>query len=446
MPFIAVPGSNLGYYLINFDPKGQECLEEDGKFLSQLLCDIVQTEPISDVFLFSHGWMTDIPAACDQYGKWIQAMITNTVDIEEMKKIRPDFMPLLVGLHWPSAPWDEKEYLEAATPEMAVEAMVSCYASRIADTDSARAALQTIITEGLNDLEPGSLSSTLIKAYTILNKELDLDYEGVAGAPGYDRETFDPEVIYEESELEIELLEESESYGSFDVNPIHSPVFAPLRYLSYWKMKSRAREIGENAGFKLLSELQHNSSNNTRFHLIGHSFGCIFASATLAGPKNRGVLPHPVNSLTLIQGAMSLWSYCSDIPKARGKTGYFYPIVLSEKVNGPIVTTSSDSDNAVNWMYGLASGIVLSSVDFAPGDFPKYGAIGAHGIQGNGILTHDWEMGPIGYSYQFETGKIYNLDASKYIIPPKHVGLEGSHNAIDKPEVAHAVWSAAMAS
>jgi hypothetical protein len=83
-------------------------------------------------------------------------------------------------------------------------------------------------------------------------------------------------------------------------------------------MKDRARRFGESGGASLLADLQRagGSDRGIRFHLMGHSFGCIVISAMPAGPGGRGPLLLPVDSLSLVQGALSLWCYAPDIPDA----------------------------------------------------------------------------------------------------------------------------------
>lgn len=445
MPFESVPGTSLNYYLINFDALGNERNEPDGSKLSQTVLEVLSQEPITDVFIFSHGWQGDIPAARNQYNRWIKAMATNTADIEKIKQLRPGFKALLIGLHWPSLPWGNELIEEVGSEAEAVEALTASYAERVSNSEPAKSALKTIFSEALSDLEPDKLSEETIEAYRVLNQEAGLGSEGVAAAPGDDREAFDPESIYEESEVETEIIGDDMDYGLFDGGSfVLSRVLSPLRTLSYWKMKARARQFGESAGFELLTKLQKATSEQVRFHLVGHSFGCIVMSATLAGPKAQGVLPRPVNSLSLIQGALSLWSYCLDIPLARGTAGYFNPVMRDGKVTGPVITTLSEHDSAVGVLYPLASGVAMSSLDLAE-KLPKYGAIGAFGIQGDGIPLNNMDMVPCGQDYNFKSGQIYNLESSRYIskIPPD-AGLGGAHSAIDEPEVAHAVWSAAM--
>ena len=114
MPFESVPDTSLHYYLINFDALGQERNEPDDTKLSQTVLEVLAQEPLTDVFIFSHGWQGDMPSARTQYNRWIKAMAANTADIERIKQLRPGFKPLLIGLHWPSLPWGD-ESIEATT-------------------------------------------------------------------------------------------------------------------------------------------------------------------------------------------------------------------------------------------------------------------------------------------------------------------------------------------
>jgi hypothetical protein len=294
--------------------------------------------------------------------------------------------------------------------------------------------LRVIFEAAEEDIAPGRLPPAVRDAYQVLDREASLGDDGPAGAPGSDREPFDAEAIFEIAE------DEPISFGN---GGILSGILAPLRNLSFWKMKDRARRFGESGGFRLLQSLQQAGSEAIRFHLVGHSFGSIVVSAIAAGPDGQGTLVRPVNSVALLQGALSLWSYCSDIPVAPGRPGYFHSIVAGHKVAGPILTTQSEFDFAVGRFYPLGAG-VAQHVSYAPEAPPKYGAIGAFGAHGPGLETCDIEMLPTSGAYAFEPGKIYNLESSKFICDVSS-GASGAHSDIAKPEVAHAVWSAACA-
>ncbi|MBC1225211.1 hypothetical protein GNF10_31090 [Nostoc sp. UCD121] len=443
MPIRKLPANDQEYYLISFDAKGNERTDDPDGMMSQQIINVLSNEPITDVFLISHGWLGDVDSAIAQYDRWIGVTVEQSADIERMKQIRPGFLPLLIGVHWPSLPWGNEELKSISTSFEAsaispVEQLVDQYAERIADTETARGALRKIFSAAMDDIAPDELPSDVKEAYRVLNDEAAIGSEGVDAAPGSDREPFNPENIFEEAEAEDEV-----NFGNFSLGGL----LAPLRMISFWKMKDRARKIGESGGFKLLTSMQDAASQSVRFHFMGHSFGCIVVSAILAGSNGKGTLARPVNSVVLVQGALSLWSYCSDIPDAPGRAGYFHPIIADQKVIGPIVTTHSQFDTAVGKMYPLGAG-VAGQVEFPlkPGEspkLPKYGGLGAFGSRGKSLEIVDQEMLPLNTSYQFEAGKIYNLKSDKFI-SKSDGSLGGAHNDIARPEVSHAVWEAAM--
>ncbi len=187
-------------------------------------------------------------------------------------------------------------------------------------------------------------------------------------APGADREPFDPERATRQARRTRPL-----SFGG----SICGGLLAPLRTLSFWKMKDRARQFGEAAAHRLLGDLRYAAGGRgVRFHLMGHSFGCIVASAMRGRAGGGRRLPRPVDSLVLVQGALSLWSYCSDIPAAPGPAGYFRRIVDGAPC------PRADRHDAVGVRHGrrplVSAGPPASAgqVAFAPSELPRYGAVG----------------------------------------------------------------------
>src|SRR5262249_33856333 len=79
----------------------------DGDMIENIVAACERDKP-TDVFVFSHGWMGDVPGAKDQYDRWIGVMCSRLTDIEKVKARRPGFKPLLIGLHWPSKPWGDE--------------------------------------------------------------------------------------------------------------------------------------------------------------------------------------------------------------------------------------------------------------------------------------------------------------------------------------------------
>ena len=452
MPLRTIPAVGLEYYLVCVDGAGAERTgDPDGVdgLLIRRVEEALAAQPYTDVFLISHGWMGDVPAAVRQYDRWIGAMAACEDDLDHARRVRPGFKPLLVGLHWPSLPFGDEEF--AAGPDVSfaappagagaipsAPALVDAYADRIADTPAARDALETIFAAAAVDAAPPELPPEVAEAYRVLDREAGLGSGGPASPPGSDREPFDPEAAYKDAlDEEVEL--------SFGIGgSLLGPVVGILRNLSFFKMKDRARTIGETSFHTLLAGLQRvarESGRDVRFHLMGHSFGCVVVSATLAGSRGEAIAD-PVHSAFLAQGAVSFWSYCTDIPHAKGTAGYFRQIIDAKQVSGALVTTQSEHDTAVCKLYPAAA-FAGRDVAFAPGELPKYGALGAFGAQGEGVDAVALAMLPADQPYAFERGRVYNLDGSRYIAEMQSLGA-GAHNDIAHPEVAHAMWSAVL--
>jgi hypothetical protein len=447
MPVEKISGTELSYHLIAYDSAGRERTDDPDGRMSQVILDVLAARPITDVFVMSHGWKGDIPAAREQYVKWIRAMAECCDDIAHLKRVRPGFTPLIVGIHWASLPWGNEEFGAGgaislgvagnieATCSPIIAQLVDAYAERLADTAEARRALETIFQAAAQNIAPPEIPMPVHAAYCVLERETQLAAAGEGSAPGTDHDRFDPEKIYRDA-----LRLDPAHFGS----PSIGGILSPLRQLSFWKMKDRARRLGETAGICLLRSMMLQSrpeGTDTHFHFMGHSFGCIVVSAMLHD------LPHSVDSLTLVQGAMSLWSFCTDIPKAHGTSGYFRRVIDQQTVSGPIITTQSRFDTAVGRFYPLGAG-VAGQVSFAPPGaaatdpalLPKYGGLGTFGVQGPGLKIVPLEMHPLTDPYDFSPHKVYNVDGSRYICHGS--GASGAHGDVALPEVAHAMWAA----
>jgi hypothetical protein len=437
MGFHTIAGSDAAYGLIAFDAQGKEREEQAGLFSQDLIRRAVD-ESITDIFFFCHGWKGDLGAAIDQYDNWIGAFMRSG-DRAAASQIFPDFRPLLVGLHWPSLPWADEElrggsFTAVAAPD-GVQALLAAYLHRLGDRPEIRRPLQVILNEARTNIVADELAPHVRKAYLDLNDALGLRSDGVEAPPDADREEFDPQDA---------LDAESEDSASFGGDLNLGGLLGPLRQLSYWTMKKRARTIGEGGMSQFLVQLQQaTAARNTRIHLMGHSFGTIVISGMIGGPNARGALPRPVDSVVLVQGAVSLWSYAARIPFRNAGAGYFNRILVDNKVRGPLVTTRSRFDDAVGRFYPLASRL-RGSANFA-GTLPEYGALGAFGIQGlpDDVRSELTMLGVAG-AYDFDKGKVYNLDGSQFIC--KKEGASGAHNDIAGQEVAHVLWAAAFAS
>ena len=350
-------------------------------------------------------------------------------DIEEMKRRRSGLHPVLVGWHWPSEPWGDESagaFDLPAGPDDLITRLIDDYAKRLGDAPGIREELETVIRAHATVDDPQTLPPDVESAYLRLDEKLGMGHGWESAAPGADRPEFDPEDVFQAARQ----AEDEASYGAIGIGDL----LAPLRVLSFWKMKDRARKFGESGGSRMLSAIRKAAAGkDSQINLMGHSFGCIVVSAAASGPVGPQDIV-TVNSIVLVQGALSLWAYCPNIPSAKGTAGYFNRLL--KRVEGPIVTTQSEFDGAVGTFYPVAAGL---KHQVAFGELPRFGAIGTFGIQGVGAAGR--KMGDISEDYGFQRGKIYNLESSQYIrngLPPS-----GAHSDIVHPQIAHVIWEAA---
>lgn len=438
MPIRQIAGTDIEYLLVLFDEEGRERTEPDGSQLSAAICQRLADPgvPVTDVFVCSHGWQGDVPAAIVQYDNWIRAMAACEADLTAMQGGHPGFNPLVIGVHWPSLPWG----MEAVPAEGA--AVLSAGYDSDVNTLAAQLGENTRVTITKIFAYAEAASSTALTPaieddFAALFQLSGLRTGGANGRPGTDQDGFDPQAIVSQAEMadagdggHVQVL----GFG----DRVRDAILAPMRQLSFWKMKDRARRFGETGAHGLLIAMQ-NAAPKARFHLMGHSFGCIVVSGMVAGETVGGALRRPVESLFLVQGALSLWSYAEDVPYAPGTPGYFRRIVAGGMVRGPILTTRSKHDTAVAKFYPLGAG---AKGQFLLGDdLPKYGGIGAFGIQGSADMV-DMPIAACELPYDFSEGRIFNLEASNVIC--NGGGPAGAHNDIAHPEVAHAFWAAAI--
>ena len=437
-----VPGRVGRYHLVTFDAAGRERPEATGLYSRELTALLAREAP-TDVFVLSHGWMGDLPAARSRYEEWTAAMAGCPED-RAAAEARPDgFRPVVVGVHWPSQAWGDEDLgsssfaippgdpdaLEAGRAD-GVARLVDSSTTALGDTPGVRDAVRVIVDSALDDPVPVVLPGPVRQAYERLDAAVGPGADGEGAPPGDDRAPFDPEAVYQAC-----LVEELASFGGTSLGGL----LAPLRVLTFWHMKRRARDVGADGVAPMLTRLQE-AAPAARFHLMGHSFGCIVVSSAVAGRGSAA--RRPVASLALVQGAMSLWSFCSAIPSAPDRSGYFHRVLADGLVAGPVVVTTSVHDRAVRSFYPIGAG-ARGQVDYLPDRLPTYGAIGAFGVRGPGIQVVDDDLRAVDQPYDLQPGVVHDLRGDDVI--RDSAGVMGAHSDIAKPSVAHAVWQAALA-
>ena len=342
MPFRKIPGTDTTYALIAFDKDGRERTDDDpdgvnGLMTARLLED-VKSHPPTNIFLFSHGWKGDMPAAIDQYNRWIEAMLDRTGDISRMKAANPGFDPLYIGLHWPSLPWGDDELAPAGfatgdTPVVPLDTLKNKYLERLGDTPQIRGALDVIFKEARENAAATELSPEVVAAYHQLNAALDLTTgQGVAAPPDADREPFDPEQTFQNAQAES-----AASFGGFDCGGDPRAVASAV-VLDDEEAGPQGRR--GRACIDFIAALQQ-ALPHTRFHLMGHSFGCIVVSSILLVPAKRQPLPPSGGFRGDRPGGLLAVGLLRGHPRGVGRPGFYNAIVSGQAVRGPVVTTRS---------------------------------------------------------------------------------------------------------
>ncbi|MDQ1922305.1 hypothetical protein [Massilia pseudoviolaceinigra] len=389
----------------------------------------VVEDGITDVFLWSHGWKGAVRDAVDQYDRWIGAFAARSADRAQMLQRQPGFKEMHIGFHWPSLAWGNEALAPGASfapgSGASVQSLEDHYASELGDTPAVRAALHKLFADLRTNCAEYDLTDAAREAYLELDQALALGDGGAPGDGAADRAKFDPD----------QALVDDDNVA-FGGGALASRLLAPLRQLTFWTMKKRAKTVGEDGLHPLLVKLQQ-SAPALRIHLMGHSFGCIVMSSAVLGRQAGAALVRPIDSCVLVQGATSLWAFARSNPLQSDVPGYFSNILANKLVRGPLVCTQSKYDYAVGKIYPWAAG-VANQVSFG---LPQFGAIGTHGIcgiaDGKALFMHAQAD-----AYQFAPGCVYNVDGSQYI--RKLDGLSGAHSDIAGPEVAHLIWQAAM--
>ena len=170
------------------------------------------------------------------------------------------------------------------------------------------------------------------------------------------------------------LLEDLSSFGGTSVGGL----LAPLRVLTFWQMKRRARDVGAGGrGCSAACRTRHRS----RFHLMGHSFGCIVVSR-LWRRRARG---NAAGGLGVARpGRHVAVVLLLRHPLPPRVAGLLPPRADDGLVDGPVVVTTSVHDRAVRTFYPLGRRGARSG-RLRPDRLPTYGAIGTFGLRGPGV-------------------------------------------------------------
>jgi pimeloyl-ACP methyl ester carboxylesterase len=111
-------------------------------------------------------------------------------------------------------------------------------------------------------------------------------------------------------------------------------------------MKDRAGVVGANGVGPLVAQLVE--APNVRVHLIGHSYGAkvVLSAVVTAMPDSNA--RKRVDSILLLQPAVSAYSFASDVPTVR-RPGKYRPVL--DHVRQPVFSTFSKDDWPLTQIY-----------------------------------------------------------------------------------------------
>jgi hypothetical protein len=419
------------YHLVKFNPTGFEIPLKDNSYTSEKVVDHIEKQDVSDVFLISHGWQGDLNGAYKQYDQWYEAVAQDFAGIISVDKKRSGkFSPLVVGIHWPSLVGGDERARAIGGPEASMEDLIAF----ISDDGSTQNQLRAIA---------NNVSAACAQAPTVAA------HPGARAFPAPDIGQLKEQLAQAAAKVGNainanvgRLIDKTAEIAEYAMVKDIDPEYAFMKLLSFWRMREMARQVGERGGYKLLCKMQSavRPGQKVRFHLIGHSFGCIVVSAVVAGTNTDDV--KNVDTVLLLQGALALWSYSKDDPNLKDVDGHSFPALfadLSQKVNRAIVSTRADNDRAVGWGYPVAARLWELGAERQIAALPNFGALGAFGAQGDGIQAVSLDKPSQGQHYNFSGGKYFNVNASNFIekdLDP----FSGAHCDIANPGVAQLLW------
>ena len=402
--FTLPDGASFPWYVLRFDKAGALVSPEALEHLQRDL----RSGAFTDVFLFSHGWNNDWPAAQKRYRDFITNMVA-------MRQARPSphglsIRPLLIGVVWPSTswmmPWEKGPRFAGGTE------------GSLLDGDAALETARRLLGGASFELADAEatepfLAEDLVASWRALEQEFGVDGEGespVFSSGGFvdgDAGPTGPAPARPAADL-----------GKLDPRGV-------LRAFTVWKMKDRAGTVGGRGVARVLEAVRR--CCDAHLHLVGHSFGAKVVSEAVAAADWPDSAEPPVRSLFLLQPAMSAWCFAAE-PVVGG-----YRKVL-DRVGLPILSTFSRQDVPLRRVFHLALRRKRDFAEVQAADrVPKWAALGGFGPQGLGDAVRELEI-PL-------PGTVLDLDGEARVLALQgHERITG-HGDVVNELTAWALWS-----
>lgn len=399
-------GTRVPKYIIPFDKDG-ECT---GPKTRQHLIDTVRKGSFTHLYLYSHGWNNVWEVATKRYDDFLKGYVD--MRAQYGLQLPKPYRPILVGIFWPSAALafgeDERGpgFAAAAGRTPAEEEAIEDIVAALPDGARQRGR-ELLMKQRLEKAEALEVARMTRPLFAVPDDETG----GAAiGSPEeivalWRSETASHPYDRPAGTLTGPSASDPAAAGGLDwLDP--RPL---LRTFTVYRMKDRAGRVGAKGVQPLLRELLVGTS--PRVHLIGHSYG---GKVVLSSVGYGDDLPRKVESVLLLQPAVSHLCFAERLPKSNEPGGY-RPVL--DRVVQPVLATFSDRDVPLHDTFHIAMRreADLGDARIAGNEPPsRYAALGGYGPRGAGEKLIPMQE-PI-VPYAFEKGvRLIGLDGSKII-------------------------------
>ena len=419
---------------VEFKKEGTIAKPEQGDAAVALVGD----ESLTDLLVLSHGWNNDMDQAWSLYRDWLAVIrhaVTRQGWTDTDRKIG------VVAVLWPSKQFAEPDKIPGGAASFGDDATE--LAAQVHALDGVLAPEVQAKLEGLAsriEHDAAAQQEFVETALGVLVDTYALDAEAAKEIP---KALFDAggDLLMQFGDFdEADFLVPTEGGaaglsegGATGLSEFFGGVVAGARnllnYVTYYKMKERAGNVGRRGLAELLGQIR-DAHPAVRIHLVGHSFGCRLVTASLLGTE-EGVAVN-VDSMSLLQAAFSHNGFALDYD---GSSDGFFRLVVApaRRVLGPTMITYTKHDRAVGIAYPLASRLA-GQVASAIGDADdKYGALGRNGA----IKTPESFSRPM-----LEAGKDYDGLADHQVHSLDSEAFIGGHSDVRGEEIGEVIVQA----
>lgn len=383
----ALDGVRAETWLVRFDKKGV-CTSPRTR---DALLGRLKEAKTAPIIFFSHGWNNDFADAVELYRRFL-------IEFEKVLAAQPlkEPAPIFVGATWPSIwfPSDDGPQFAGAPAADNETAARERFIRQLQETLPDETDWERLYVL----LEAERLDASEAEELARLLQPLVAARQDDEGTP--ESEATAGNILQAMQEMqaaagppEEEDLEDVGIVGAVEGGSPGGPGTAGiLQYLdprwavrlgTLYLMKDRAGTVGWVGIAALLRGIL--AASGGPVHLVGHSYGCkVMLSGLINGPLAR-----KVQSLLLLQPAVSHLCFADKVPGREGAGGYRGAL---DRVEGPIFSTYSAHDFPLHSIYHHAlvrrtdlGELGVAAATTAAGNPPNaYAALGGYGPRGAG--------------------------------------------------------------